>query len=172
MIGQPKSQIKLEVRTLGLDLSLSGTGICYLENNEFDAIFLPETKLVGVERLLVLRQRFCEILDAHPLPALAVIEGYAYDAIGRLFEIGEWGGIAKLALHERGIPFVTVPPNRLKRFMGVKRKDKELMIKAVKTRLKSPTSWMVPFLMGAISTATGTFPRLRLLPFLEAEAFW
>jgi hypothetical protein len=67
---------------------------------------------------------------------LAVIEGYSYDSVGRLFEIGEWGGLAKVALHERGIRFVTVPPKRLKRFMGVKRDDKELMIAAVKRRLK------------------------------------
>lgn len=136
MIGQAKSQSKHEVRTLGIDLSLTGTGLCYLENSKFEPFFLPETKLRGAERLVALRKRFCGILDAHPRPTLTAIEGYSYDSIGRVFELGEWGGIVKLDLFVREIPFVVVPPKRLKRFMGVKRDDKELMIKAAKNRLK------------------------------------
>jgi len=136
MIGQAKSQSKHEVRTLGIDPSLTGTGICYLENGEFHPYFLPETRLHGVERLAALRKRFCSIIDAHPGPTLTAIEGYSYDSIGRVFELGEWGGIIKLDLFAREIPFVVVPPKRLKRFMGVKRNDKELMIRAVKKRLK------------------------------------
>lgn len=135
MIGQQKSQSKSEVRVAGIDASLRGTGVCCLEKGIFQATFLPELKLTGAERLLVLRKRLFKVIDAFG-PELVMLEGYSYDSVGKLFEIGEWGGIIKVGLFERRIPFQIVPPKRLKRFMGVKRKDKELMIAAVKTRLK------------------------------------
>lgn len=135
MIGQQKSQSKSEVRVMGLDLSLRGTGVCSLEKGVYTATFLPELKLVGAARLLTLRSKLFKIVDAFQ-PELVMLEGYSYESVGRLFEIGEWGGIVKVGLYRRKIPFEVVPPNRLKKFMGVKRKDKELMIKAVNFRLK------------------------------------
>ncbi len=135
MIGQRKSQRKSEVRVIGIDASLTGTGVCCLEKGTFQTTYLPEVKLTGADRLLVLRTRLFKIIDAFK-PELVLLEGYSYNSIGRVFEIGEWGGVIKVELRERGIPFEVVPPKRLKRFMGVKRDDKELMIEAVRKRLK------------------------------------
>lgn len=135
MIGQLKSQIKPEVRVTGIDASLTGTGVCCLEKGVFQPTFIPELKLKGAERLLSLRDRLFKVIDAFK-PELVMLEGYSYNSIGRLFEIGELGGIIKVELFIRSIPLIIIPPKRLKKFMGVKRDDKELMIKAVKHRLK------------------------------------
>ena len=135
MIGQGKEQSKPEVRVAGVDQSLTGTAICCLENKQLQLTFLPETKLTGAERLLVLRKRLFKIIDAFH-PELVALEGYSYDSIGRVFELGEWGGVIKLELFIREIPLIIVPPKRLKKFVGVKRDDKELMIAAVKQRYK------------------------------------
>lgn len=59
------------------------------------------------------------------------LEGYAYHSIGRVFELGEIGGVLRLVIFEHQIPFVIVPPATLKKFAthssGAK---KEAMVKA------------------------------------------
>lgn len=116
MIGHPNPRCKREINTVGVDPSLRGTGVCFLVNGTLIPYFLPEKKLRGVERLVRLRQRFEECLSAFPKLQLAVIENYAYDALNRLAEMAEWGGLIKVTLYERGIPFVTATPQQLKRF--------------------------------------------------------
>ena len=135
MIGQQKSEHKSEVRVAGIDASLTGTGVCCLTKGVYYPVFLPEVKLRGAERLLELRRRLFKVIDDFK-PELVMLEGYSYDSVGRLFEIGEWGGIIKVEMCSRGIPVESVAPKRLKRFMGVTRSDKELMLEAVKNRLK------------------------------------
>ena len=134
MIGQQKSQCKSEVRVTGIDPSLRGTGVCCLEHGVYTPTFLPELKLRGADRLLALRDRLFNVIDAF-WPEMVVLEGYSYDSVGRIAELGEWTGIIKLGLRERDIPFDTVAPKRLKKFMGVKSDDKAFMIAAVKQRL-------------------------------------
>jgi len=135
MIGQRKSQCKPEVRVVGIDASLTGTGVCCSKDGIFNAMFLPESKLRGADRLLSLRNRLFQLIDAFK-PELVVIEGYSYGSVGKDFEIGELGGVIKVELREREIPFEVVSPKSLKKFMGVKRDGKELMVAAVKNRLK------------------------------------
>jgi len=44
------------------------------------------------------------------------IEDYAMGARGRVFNIGENGGILKHMLFQKGIPFTTTPPTVIKKF--------------------------------------------------------
>lgn len=65
----------------------------------------------------------------------AALEGYSYDSVGRVFELGEIGGVIKVLLHERGIKYVVVPPVLLKKFAtGTSYASKEDMIAACKER--------------------------------------
>jgi Holliday junction resolvasome RuvABC endonuclease subunit len=51
-------------------------------------------------------------------PAIAVIEGYAMYGVGRVTELAEWGGIARLCLLDIGVTdLFTVPPQTLKKWV-------------------------------------------------------
>ena len=61
----------------------------------------------------------------------AALEGYSYDSVGRVFELGEIGGVIKVLLHESNIDYVVVPPSSLKKFAtGVSSASKEDMVDA------------------------------------------
>jgi Holliday junction resolvasome RuvABC endonuclease subunit len=126
----------VNTRVVGIDASLRGTGVCTLASGVFKPYFIPETKLRGAERLCSIRNRLLRIVDKFN-PMIAVLEGYSYNSEGRLFEIGELGGVVKAALFDRKTRILTVAPLRLKKFIGVTRlNDKSLVIAAVKRRYK------------------------------------
>jgi len=136
MIGQDETQFKEEPPAVfGIDPSLRGTGLAYLADGEFDLIGLPEKKLVGVERLAALRTRLRNVLDIlADYRTFAVIEGYSYDSVGRLAQLGEWGGVIRVELYTRGIQFVVPTPAQLKQFVtGRGDATKEQMIEAVES---------------------------------------
>lgn len=102
---------------IGLDLSLRATGWADV-NEAGGSIFgvLPKTKLKGVPRLLHLRRELRVVMPEGP--SVIAVEGYSMGSKGRVFDIGEWGGIAKLDLYERGDSVVLlVPPSSLKMFV-------------------------------------------------------
>lgn len=67
-----------------------------------------------MERLLYLE---AAVLDAAAGAGLVVLEGYSFGSRGRaVFDIGELGGVVRLALYRRGIPYVDVPPAALKKY--------------------------------------------------------
>jgi len=47
---------------------------------------------------------------------MAAIEGYSFGSKTGQFQLGEVGGIARLLLVERGIDYIVVPPNVLKKW--------------------------------------------------------
>lgn len=57
-------------------------------------------------------------MEGHDLD-VAVIEGYAMGVRGgKVFQIGEWGGVLRLVLSDYGIKTIyTVPPSTLKKFV-------------------------------------------------------
>lgn len=57
------------------------------------------------------------LLVACKKPALVAIEGYAYAANGRKFDIGELGGVVGLLMHDVGIKVMGVQPTQLKQFV-------------------------------------------------------
>lgn len=98
---------------VGLDLSLSATGIATVTGVEV----LSPPNLSGCERLGWLRE---EVIDRAIVGFgnvdLVVIEGYAYGRANQAHQLGELGGVIRLALYDAGIPFVDVPPAVLKKY--------------------------------------------------------
>jgi Holliday junction resolvasome RuvABC endonuclease subunit len=97
-------------RIVGLDLSLSATGVAS------DAVAVYSSKLRGPARLAAMRDAILRVCDKPD--TVVVVEGYAMGT-GRQagsYAIGELGGVVRLALHEAGVPYVEVPPAALKKF--------------------------------------------------------
>ncbi len=101
---------------LGLDLSLTGTGVCLIADGGFPVITRTttvhtiKTKLTGHERL----QWILDMTGIHRIPDLVVLEGPAYSRqagqSGHHERAGLWWLIAhKLWLAK--IPYAVVPPN-------------------------------------------------------------
>ena len=112
---------------LGIDASLRGTGLCFLSakhailKNCSPASVLKEEKLTGVHRLRSLQARLGLWLDDYEVTggtcSAAIIEGYAFGASGRLAQIGEWGGVLRMELSDRGIPIYEMNLQHLKQFV-------------------------------------------------------
>lgn len=98
------------MRILGLDLSLTATGID--DGTSDPTCFKPTTR--GMPRLF-------DILDHVNQYArqadLVVIEGYSYGShSSHAHELGELGGVIRFDLHQARIPYVDIPPALLKKF--------------------------------------------------------
>lgn len=127
-------------RILAVDPALTATGFCVA--NMLDArvteTFKPKTK--GVQRLVDIRGRMQLLLHAYT-PDVLVMEGYNYGAArmkgrsqtpGRLFDIGELGGMIKLQAVHEGMKLLIVPPASLKMFAtGNGLADKPMVMAAV-----------------------------------------
>lgn len=130
---------------LAIDPSLTATGVCYdTGSDKFGALHYDEIKprkLRGSERLDHIHAYLHDILNERPIEhkvRWAVMEGYNYGAArgrgspGRLFDIGELGGMIKSMFYDDSIPLLIVPPASLKMFVtgnGVAQKPE--MIAAV-----------------------------------------
>ena len=116
---------------LGVDQSLNGTGLCLL-----DASGLPvhlETVRPGhlrsVGRLAFVKSAVETVLS--PNVKFVGIESYAYHSVGRVFELGEIGGVLRLLLHETRHTYIDINPKSLKKFATRHAAaDKEAMVKA------------------------------------------
>lgn len=99
-----------EPRVVGLDLSLTATGIALPDGTTATLT----TKLRGCERLIDLRNRCrkaCELAD------LAVVEGYSFGSRNsHAHALGELGGVVRVALHVASVRFVEVSPSSLKKY--------------------------------------------------------
>jgi Holliday junction resolvasome RuvABC endonuclease subunit len=100
---------------LGVDQSLNATGLCLLSKDRD-----PYLKTVdpgparGVERLRYVKNVVETFLEAGV--QFVAFEGYSYDSVGRVFELGEMGGVLKLLACENNVPMIIVPPATLKKF--------------------------------------------------------
>lgn len=104
---------------LGLDLSLTSSGYAYRLDDEIVTGRIVTKHLRGPGRLAFLEDSLLEVVE-HADPDYAVIEGYAMGFggrnPGRVFDIGEWGGVARLALYRYDIEMIIVSPSSLKMF--------------------------------------------------------
>jgi Holliday junction resolvasome RuvABC endonuclease subunit len=97
-------------RVLGLDLSLTATGYAY--NDEVTGVFRSKSK--GMRRLAEIREAVVELAYEADL---VVIEDYAFSrADAHAHALGELGGVVRLALYERRIPYVDIKASSLKKF--------------------------------------------------------
>lgn len=120
---------------LGLDLSLTATGVDYGHGPK-----VMHTKESGVARLAWYREQLHGII-APAIPDLAVIEDYAFSrAAAHSHQLGELGGVIRLALHDRRITTVEIVPSALKKWLtGKGNAGKDDMV-AVAARLGCPVN--------------------------------
>jgi Holliday junction resolvasome RuvABC endonuclease subunit len=121
------------VHFIGLDLSLTGTGIVVL-NNSMNPVMTKtlKNKLRGMERLDFIRSEISEVIANFPNSKYC-IENYAMGIrSGQSFSIGELGGVIKLLLYDFQINPSLVTPTQLKKFIiGKGAGDKNIVLLAV-----------------------------------------
>lgn len=117
---------------LGIDQSLRHTGLFWLDGTEPHWRQVDTTDgMRGAERLVYIKNTILEVVD-ETMPVLAAMEGYSYGSAGKVFELGELGGVIKVALQERGVPLVVASPVQVKKFVtGNHRAEKEDIVAAV-----------------------------------------
>lgn len=102
---------------LGLDPSLTATGLVILDRNQkIHAVKTIFPNCFEEERLIFIRD-WVRSATYNLSVKMAAIEGYSYASIGNLPKLGEIGGILRVLLHEMNIPFVTVAPQTLKKWV-------------------------------------------------------
>ena len=106
---------------LGLDLSLTGTGISLIEDSGISLYSKTCTnKLRGTSRLIYIRDQVDEALSIaealQPGEVRVSIEGYAYGATGKAFDIGELGGVVRVLLAEHQVEPLIVTPQAVKKW--------------------------------------------------------
>ncbi|MED5362248.1 MAG: hypothetical protein VX760_06850 [Actinomycetota bacterium] len=120
---------------LGLDLSLTSTGIC-VDDNEGIAF---HSYCEDTQRLTDIRDYVLKISLAGNVKCV-IMEGYSYGSRTRAHALGELGGVMKVALDEAWIPYVIVPPtSRAKFATGRGNAGKAEVISAVSFRTQR--SW-------------------------------
>lgn len=121
---------------IGLDLSLTSTGYACVTaiGRHAETIRRPQYK--GTERLRSIRDAIVHRVDGTK-PALVVLEEYAFSrAAAHSHQLGELGGVVRLALDDCGVRWTTLLPNVLKKYAtGVGNADKHAMVAAAIRRL-------------------------------------
>ena len=119
---------------IGLDLSLTGTGISVLTN------LGAKTNVVKTSSKQPMMDRYKQILasvlaTADVGTSLYIIEGYSFGSFMKsssLSNLMELGGIIKYELSLKGAPFYVVPPTVLKKFItgkgNAKKEDMKLAL--------------------------------------------
>lgn len=116
---------------MGLDLSLTGTGVVILDRA--GSPVHAETiscKFQGMERLAFIRGSVASLLSRHS-PLLTCVEGYSFSSRqSHAHALGELGGVIRLLLHRNGFIYHDIPPSTLKKFVtgkGNAMKDEVMM---------------------------------------------
>jgi Holliday junction resolvasome RuvABC endonuclease subunit len=120
---------------LGVDQSLNGTGLCVVDDDgaptHIETVEVGKRR--GAERLAFIESRTESLLDGKI--QFVTREGYSYDSTGRVFELGEVGGVLQLLFYKRGLQYAVVAPAALKKFaVDDPRASKEALIIAAKER--------------------------------------
>lgn len=137
----------------GIDYSLTSPSICIFRGNEVwdkkkckfyymskNKKFIEKTDLLEGYQYPEYRndtERYCNLSEWTTKILLendvthAIIEGYAYNAVGRVFQIAENGGLLKTFLWKNGISYDVLAPTEVKKFgSGKGNANKEVMYDA------------------------------------------
>lgn len=114
---------------MGLDASLTSTGVCYRAGAE-ELVLTLKTKDKGPLRLRFLRNAVRQLVQEQGV-TLVIYEGYSMRSKGKVFNIGELGGVLQVELWEQGVDVLVVPPTTLKQAAtGKGNADKPAMLAA------------------------------------------
>lgn len=117
---------------LGIDQSLNASGVCRLRvDGTVDAVGTVVPKgIIDGARLSFIKRAVAVLLDG---VTHAALEGYSYNSVGHVFELGEIGGVLKVLLQEHNVPYVVVPPVLVKKYAtGSTSAKKKHMLKAAR----------------------------------------
>jgi crossover junction endodeoxyribonuclease RuvC len=116
---------------VGVDQSLNGTGLCLLDD-EGQLVKLETVDPGGLRRgarLSYIKRHLESLLETGEVVA-ACREGYSYGSVGRVFELGEVGGLIELFFYEQEIDLQIVAPTALKKFAtGNSSAPKDMMMR-------------------------------------------
>lgn len=114
---------------MGIDQSLTGTGLCILEDGKIVLSRLIASKKKGVERIIEIKNEIIKTFnEVHP--DYVAIEKYSFTP-GRAmaFELGELIGVVKVTLAELGkVPVVVYTAHVKKYATGKGNADKSLVL--------------------------------------------
>jgi Holliday junction resolvasome RuvABC endonuclease subunit len=100
---------------LGIDQSYTGFAICaYLEEKYYIEVYKSNNK--GIRRLMDIQNFVYEWMGHKNIKDVAM-EGYAMGAMGKVFHLGELGGMVKLALAAHDLYPLIIPPTTLKKYV-------------------------------------------------------
>lgn len=112
---------------IGVDQSLTCTGVAYRDHfGQVHTFTIEPNKLRGIERLFYIRKQLQNLLTSIG-PVMVVFEDYVRGfraSTGRLTDLGEIGGILKLAAYETGADVLVVPGPSLKSIISQRTKGK------------------------------------------------
>lgn len=97
------------MRIVSFDLSLTSTGFADAEG----VSVIKTVGLSGYRRLQYIRDA---VLRRSRGADVVVLEGYSFASINQAHQIGELGGVVRLALYENSVRFALVAPTSLKKF--------------------------------------------------------
>lgn len=98
------------MRVLALDLSLNSTGYC-----DDSGVGLIQPGCVGAERLDFVREALLDgLYPRQGDQTIVAIEGYAYGRANQAHQLGELGGVIRLALYNHELDWVEIPPKLIK----------------------------------------------------------
>ena len=127
---------------IGLDISLTGTGVVVLKDDQVVHEILikskpPENKnnITEIERLILIRDKMISLIKENP-PDLVVIENMAFMAKGTsLTQLAYLNYSIRAYLWENGIKFLLVAPPSLKKFItGHGRAEKDEIMDIIFTK--------------------------------------
>jgi len=130
------------------DSSKGGVPITYMKfvsNGSMvnrEVISSKKSNIDKVKRLLVIKNRIIALIKEFKVTRI-MMEGYAMEAnrfqqsFGRVFDLGELGGVVKVAIREIGLDIKICSPASLKHFMTAQgHASKEQMIESVNKKYK------------------------------------
>lgn len=120
---------------LAIDQSLTSSGYAYYDRDGKLIVgrIMPK-QLRGVQRLSFIENTFADMIGKAQADMI-VMEGYSMGSRGRIFDIGELGGVIKFSAYTMQKPILIVPPSVLKKWTtGKGNADKKAMLAAVKKK--------------------------------------
>ena len=100
---------------MGIDPSLTSTGLVVLSNSEVISSETIEVKEKGIARLLRLQDILSDRLTNFAAD-LVVIEGYAFARANQAHQMGELGGMIRMLLTTMRVSWIEVAPTQVKKF--------------------------------------------------------
>jgi len=100
------------LKIVGIDASLTSTGVAVLEDGEITTMAI-QSKKTGVDRLIEIREEVYRMVSGADL---VCIEDYAYAKQNQAHQIGELGGVLRVLMHEAELKWVEVAPTAVKKF--------------------------------------------------------